>query len=57
MEVNGLSLDRQIKSGLDDIKNEIKIMKQLNHQNIITLFEIIDDPKQNKIFIGNIFNQ
>ena len=42
---------------MDDIINEIKIMRKLNHQNIITLFEIIDDPIENKIYISKFSNK
>jgi [calcium/calmodulin-dependent protein kinase] kinase len=37
---------------LDKIKKEIAIMKKLKHPNVVTLFEVIDDPNQEKIYMG-----
>jgi len=33
------------------MESEIAIMKKMNHPNIVQLFEIIDDPGYNKVFI------
>lgn len=35
----------------EDIKREIEIMKKLNHPNVLRLYEVMDDPKQNKLFL------
>ena len=38
--------------GTKDIQvNEMEIMKSLVHQNIVRLYEIIDDPVKNKIYL------
>ncbi|RHY48014.1 hypothetical protein DYB28_003823 [Aphanomyces astaci] len=36
---------------LMDIKREIAIMKKLNHPNVLRLFEVMDDPHMNKLFL------
>ncbi|KAG7376475.1 hypothetical protein PHYPSEUDO_013317 [Phytophthora pseudosyringae] len=33
------------------IKREIVIMKKLNHPTVLRLYEVIDDPKMNKLFL------
>ena len=35
-----------------DLKREIAIMKKLNHPNVVKLFEVIDDPKSENIYLG-----
>eukprot|EP01039_Chlorochromonas_danica_P003691 gene3691-4038_t len=35
----------------EDIKREIAIMKKLLHPNILRLFEVLDDPRVNKIYL------
>ncbi|OQR97984.1 kinase [Thraustotheca clavata] len=43
-------LNRQPES-IMDIKREIAIMKKLNHPNVLRLFEVMDDPHMNKLFL------
>jgi len=35
----------------EDIKREIAIMKKLLHPNVLRLFEVLDDPKVNKLYL------
>jgi len=35
------------------IDNEIEVMKSMSHQNIIRLFEVINDPLSDNIYIGS----
>eukprot|EP01041_Mallomonas_annulata_P003093 gene3093-6067_t len=35
----------------EDIKREIAIMKKLMHPNVLRLFEVLDDPNVNKIYL------
>lgn len=35
----------------EDIKREIAIMKKLLHPNVLRLFEVLDDPKVNKMYL------
>jgi serine/threonine protein kinase len=34
------------------IRKEIAVMQKCRHANIVRLFEVIDDPQQDKIFLG-----
>jgi len=38
-------------TALDDVYKEIEIMKQLDHAHIIKLFEIIDAPTSDKLYL------
>ena len=35
-----------------DIKREIAIMKKLNHPNVIKLYEVIQDPEKDKLYMS-----
>ena len=35
----------------EDIKREIAIMKKLKHPNVLRLYEVLDDPKVNKMYL------
>lgn len=39
------------QSELDMIKKEIAIMKKLHHPHVLKLFEVMDDPKVNKLYL------
>lgn len=39
------------KNALDCVIEELKVLKSLEHPNIIWLYEIIDDPKKDSIFL------
>jgi calcium/calmodulin-dependent protein kinase kinase 2 len=36
---------------LDLIKEEIAIMKKLNHPNLVSLFEVLDDPEEDSLYM------
>jgi serine/threonine protein kinase len=38
-------------TALDEVYQEIEIMKALNHENIIKLYEVIDDPVSDKMYL------
>jgi len=40
------------KDGLENVRKEIAIMKNLNHKNILKLYEVIENPKFDKFFMG-----
>jgi serine/threonine protein kinase len=35
----------------DEVKREIAIMKRLRHPNVVSLFEVIDDPTAKQVFL------
>lgn len=39
------------QSALDNIKQEMAIMKKLDHPHLVKLYEVIDDPKEKKIYL------
>ena len=40
------------KDAYDDVKNEIAIMKKFQHANIIRLYEVIDNPFYDKLYMS-----
>ncbi|CAD8162670.1 unnamed protein product [Paramecium octaurelia] len=40
-----------VKDALQDVKKEIAIMKKLRHNNLIQLYEVIDNPTSDKLFM------
>jgi len=47
--------DREVpafSSTEQSIRKEIAVMKKCRHANIARLFEVIDDPQQDKIYLG-----
>ncbi|KAI8899160.1 kinase-like domain-containing protein [Globomyces pollinis-pini] len=39
-------------NAIDLVRGEIAILKKLNHKNIVRLYEVLDDPKQDSIFMA-----
>eukprot|EP00350_Pseudokeronopsis_sp_OXSARD2_P001562 CAMPEP_0170567112 /NCGR_PEP_ID=MMETSP0211-20121228/80277_1 /TAXON_ID=311385 /ORGANISM="Pseudokeronopsis sp., Strain OXSARD2" /LENGTH=130 /DNA_ID=CAMNT_0010888483 /DNA_START=354 /DNA_END=746 /DNA_ORIENTATION=+ len=39
------------RTALHDVEKEIAIMKKLDHPNIVNLFEVLDDPSVDKLYI------
>jgi [calcium/calmodulin-dependent protein kinase] kinase len=38
-------------TALDDVYKEVEIMKRLDHPHIVKLYEIIDDPNSEKLYL------
>lgn len=38
-------------TSFDDVKREVAIMKKLKHENVVRLYEVMDDPRHNKLYL------
>ena len=47
----GGSLDDVTPNSIDLIKEEIAIMKKLNHPNLVSLLEVLDDPTEDSLYM------
>ena len=45
-----------ISHPLDRVHREIAVLKKLNHPNVVKLVEVLDDPAQDNLYLGNIIN-
>lgn len=45
------SSDTDPNNSLDLIREEIAIMKKLNHPNVVSLFEVLDDPEEDSLYM------
>lgn len=41
----------------NDVLNEIEIMKNLDHKNIVKLYEVINDPDDDRLFLVIEYNE
>jgi serine/threonine protein kinase len=51
----GRAAPNRIKSSvnpLDRVYREIAILKKLHHPNIVKLFEVLDDPVEDHLYLG-----
>ncbi|GAB7347905.1 hypothetical protein MBLNU459_g5428t1 [Dothideomycetes sp. NU459] len=44
-------IDHKDDNALDLIKEEIAIMKKLNHNNVVSLIEVLDDPDEDSLYM------
>lgn len=52
-----LSFDQPLNmdDGLDSIRREIAILKQLDHPNIVRLIEVLNDSEEDILYMGKLF--
>ena len=46
------SSPKVVKSPLDNVKREIAILKKLDHRNVVRLYEVLDDPQEDDLILG-----
>jgi hypothetical protein len=39
---------------LDLVRGELAVLKKLNHPHVVRLFEVLDDPSGDSLFMGKI---
>ena len=39
------------RTAMNDVMQEIAIMKKLDHENVVKLYEVLDDPSVDKLYI------
>ena len=42
----------KFKDALEDVNREIAVMKKLNHENCIKLYEVISNNENDKLYLG-----
>jgi len=48
-----LSPVNKVKTNEKKIRREIAILRRLNHPNVVSLIEVLDDPTKKRVHIGN----
>lgn len=47
-----ISIENELADSLYLVRGEIAIMKKLNHENVVKLVEVLDDPKGDGLYMG-----
>jgi hypothetical protein len=47
-----IHLENELVDSLYVVRGEIAIMKKLNHENVVKLVEVLDDPKGDGLYMG-----
>ena len=47
-----ISIEHELADSLYLVRGEIAIMKKLNHENVVKLVEVLDDPKGDGLYMG-----
>src|ERR1700694_4335592 len=50
-----IHMENELADSLYLVRGEIAIMKKLNHENVVKLIEVLDDPKGDGLYMGMIF--
>ena len=51
---SGGSLIKKSENPLDKVYREIAIMKKLDHPNVVKLVEVVDDPEEDNLYMGEM---
>ena len=51
-----IHIEQELADSLYLVRGEIAIMKKLNHENVVKLIEVLDDPKGDSLYMGNVSN-
>lgn len=47
-----IHLEQSLADSLYLVRGEIAIMKKLNHENVVKLIEVLDDPRDDSLYMG-----
>jgi [calcium/calmodulin-dependent protein kinase] kinase len=47
-----IHIQNELADSLYLVRGEIAIMKKLNHENVVKLVEVLDDPKGDSLYMG-----
>jgi len=47
-----IAIEHELADSLYLVRGEIAIMKKLNHENVVKLIEVLDDPKGDGLYMG-----
>lgn len=47
-----IHIENELADSLYLVRGEIAIMKKLNHENVVKLVEVLDDPKGDSLYMG-----
>ncbi len=47
-----IAIENELADSLYLVRGEIAIMKKLNHENVVKLIEVLDDPKGDGLYMG-----
>jgi [calcium/calmodulin-dependent protein kinase] kinase len=50
--VSDISQEQELADSLYLVRGEIAIMKKLNHENVVKLIEVLDDPRGDGLYMG-----
>lgn len=48
----GSTVNSTTTSSVDLVRSEVAILKELNHPNVIKLYEVLDDPNADSLYMG-----
>ena len=52
--VSDVHIEKSLADPLYLVRGEIAIMKKLNHENVVKLVEVLDDPKGDSLYMGPV---